>query len=573
MGCVSDTGADTTLATIDVSSDDVITNNQDASIDEGDIVKKLGRLLLILRRGHLYVIDTGERGAEHLVAIQDYTLAGSSRHDNIWYDEILTFDGGAALLGFNYEADAAEVFVFSLDPQNGLQPRGRWRFAVEDYYSGEDYGARIRGNELVLSFSLDAQGLLEGKWPTAARVGGDDKLIEASKTDLLRPDDIRVLDDLGAYPQVLAFLKCDLGELLDGRFDCRSAAVVANEYSTTYVAADAEYVADLAWTHKAYQRDDFNPWWWPDDALPADLYQSRVVRLAEDPLESPGVVTFAGATDDRFSFKEEANGLYLVALEHPEAKIWTQVLQYIPTSAFQNPHGGKANERARIDGRARLVRMDDNALWMGLYESPDDDEYDGRAGRLVRQPLAGGAPIEQVLPFPAARIEMLRDHVLLFGTTGDRWEEDPDAVMTVLADKWTAHLGPERRYPDIRFDASDRSHAFNAAHLSDGVDVAGIPVSGGRSAEVRERLGNVIPPDDILLLRRVGDGLEMAGRVDMTHFPSACEKSCWDWYGNARFFAFDDRLFAWSGDLIKELRLDGAKLWQVSSLRLEQSPH
>lgn len=57
----------------------------------------------------------------------------------------------------------------------------------------------------------------------------------------------------------------------------------------------------------------------------------------------------------------------------------------------------------------------------------------------------------------------------------------------------------------------------------------------------------------------------------MQHTPSGCELDCYGYYGSARFFAFGERLFTLSGELMKELRFDRAELRETGALRLREN--
>ncbi|MFY8133496.1 MAG: hypothetical protein ACOVKS_00665, partial [Aquimonas sp.] len=312
-----------------------MTNNQEAGVDEGGIVKKMGSLLLVLRQGVLHVIDTGAPGRERFDLLHSHPVVADDSRDDLYYDEILTFSGGAILLGYNFESNAAELFVFKLDASGSLEPRGRWLLAVDDYFSGNDSGARIRDGELVLSLSFSADSLLKDSWPFAARVGSDGEAIEATRVDLLAPDDLQVLDGLDTEPQVYAFLRCDLDGLLQQRLACQRNAAVANVDASTYIAADGIYLADYRWTQQAWRRRDFNPWMarWTQPT-PGD-YASRVLRQTQNRAEDPAVVATTGLPNNRFGFKETADGLYLIGSERLREDTQRNLLQYIAFSRFR----------------------------------------------------------------------------------------------------------------------------------------------------------------------------------------------------------------------------------------------
>ncbi len=550
---------------------DLITNNQEAGVDEGGIVKKMGPLLLVLRQGVLHVIDTGAPGRERFELLHSHPVVADDSRDDLYYDEILTFSGGAILLGFNFVENAAELFVFRLDASGGLEPRGRWQLAVDDYFSGNDSGARVRDGELVLSLSFPAESLLEDNWPFAARVGADGERIQATRVDLLAPDDLQVLGGLGVNPQVYAFLRCDLDGLLQQRLACTRNAAVANAGASTYIAADGIYLADYGWTQQAWRRRDFDPWlarWTRPE--PGD-YASRVLRLPQDRAEAPAVIATTGLPNDRFGFKETADGLYLIGSERIGDEAQRNLLQHIPFSRFRSRTASRAPAeiRASIEGEIAFLRFDDKSAWLGLEEALDEDskvDHDNSGPRqLYRLPLDGGPIQALALPAPVERIELLAEHVLLMGSIYRHG--DPQDLKTVLVRRDSGAVGPLGHWPGMAADLTSRSHSFNAARLDDGTELAGLPVFAPDpqrgSRYYREDL-----VEDLLVFRRAGDALQLAARVDMQHTPSKCELDCYGYYGSARFFAFGERLFTLSGELLKELRFDRGQLRETGSLAL-----
>lgn len=550
---------------------DLITNNQEAGVDEGGIVKKMGPLLLVLRQGVLHVIDTGAPGRERFELLHSHPVVADDSRDDLYYDEILTFSGGAILLGYNFMQGSAELFVFSLSAGGALEPRGRWQLAVDDYFSGNDSGARIRDGELVLSLSFPAESLLEDNWPYAARVGADGERIQATRVDLLAPDDLQVLGGLGAYPQVYAFLRCDLDGLLQQRLACTRSAAVANAGASTYIAADGIYLADYSWTQQAWRRRDFDPWlarWTRPE--PGD-YASRVLRLPQDRAEAPAVIATTGLPNDRFGFKETADGLYLISSERISEDAQRNLLQHIPFSRFRSRTASRAPAeiRASIEGEIAFMRFDHASAWVALEEASDedseDDEYQPGTRQLRRVPL-DGSPIQHVaLPAPVERIELLAEHALLMGSVYS--DGEPHQMKTVLVRRDSGAVGPLGHWRGMAADLSSRSHSFNSAQLDDGTELAGLPVFAPDppmgSRHYREDL-----VEDLLVFRRAGDALQLAARVDMQHTSSDCELDCYGYYGSARFFAFGERLFTLSGELLKELRFDRGQLRETGSLAL-----
>lgn len=547
-----------------IDKSDLITNNQEAGVDEGGIVKKLGTKLLVLREGHLHVIETAGAASRGLQPLHSHKIVGDDSEDDIWYDEILAFRGGVLLLGFNFRRGTAELFVFELEARGRLDPRGRWMLQVNDYFSGNDYGARIRGNELVLSLQFGADALLEDMWPHAARIDATGEPIEASKVDLLAPDDLQVLDSLADWPQAYVFLRCDLDGLLQRRLDCQRSAAVANHGASSYVSSSGIYLTDFHWQPSAWHQPGFDPWSAKYSQLEPRLYRSRVLRLPLDPSEPSIALPVSGLAGDRYSFMESRDGLYLLTEEHAPEQARLNILQHLPFDAFRPGSSAVAEERRRFPGRIALARFAPEALWVVIESDDAGDSEDG--GRLVlRQPLDGASPTTQQLPFEAERVELLQNHVLFLGNVyGD--DDEPQHLQSVLLSRSDGRMGPGRLYPNQAARLDDRSHSFNSARLANGTDVAGLTVSarlpkGFENADVNEL------PEDLLILGRREDALEILGRVDMQHVAD-CELDCWEWYGSTRFFAFGERLFALSGEVLKELRIESSRLHEVSSVRL-----
>lgn len=551
---------------------DLITNTQEADVDEGGIVKKMGPLLLVLRDGRLHVIDTGDAGRERFVLLHSHPVVLDDSRDELFYDEILTFKGGVVLLGYNFLDNAAELFVFTLDAQGNLDARGRWQLAVDDYFSGHGYGARIRGNELVLSLSFPALSLLNDAWPVAARIDADGEPIEATRVDLLSPDDLQVLDGLGEWPQAYAFLRCDLDGLLQQRLSCRRTAAIANADASTYVASNGIYLADYSWTAKAWRSPGFTPRWMRSENPMPEHYSSRVLRLAQDRFEAPAVIATTGLPNGRFGFKETPDGLYLIGSERVSEGTSRNLLQFIPFSRFRSRtiSNAPAEIRSSIEGSIEFMRFDQASAWLALAEEgadedSEDDEYQPGTRQLRRLPLDGGPMQAITLPTPFERIELLGEHMLLLGSVYSNGQ--PQDLRTVLIRRDDGTPGPLGHWRGMAADLSSRSHSFNSARLDEGTELAGLPVfaPAESSDEYRYRED---PPEDLLIFRRDGDALLLAARIDMQHAAHDCEFDCDDWYGSARFFAFGDRLFALSGELMKELRFDQGQLRETGRLQL-----
>ena len=75
-------------------SNESITNNQEAGVDEGDIVKRVGDYIVMLRRGRLFTFAL-PTGGMPLRAIDYVDVAPPGEDIDAWYDEILNYGNTA----------------------------------------------------------------------------------------------------------------------------------------------------------------------------------------------------------------------------------------------------------------------------------------------------------------------------------------------------------------------------------------------------------------------------------------------------------------------------------------------
>jgi hypothetical protein len=95
-------------------SDESITNNQEAGVDEGGIVKAWGDYLIVLRRGRLFTVDLGNQGMDPICVVDAFA---PGEDPGSWYDELLVSESTAVVVGYNYDVGATELGLFSLTEQ------------------------------------------------------------------------------------------------------------------------------------------------------------------------------------------------------------------------------------------------------------------------------------------------------------------------------------------------------------------------------------------------------------------------------------------------------------------------
>lgn len=99
-----------------------ITNNQTVGVDEGGIVKQIGRHLVVLQDGRVFSVDLGRAGerprlSDRVDVYRSEDVAAS------WYDEMLVLGDRVLVTAYNYRERATEMTVLRLDPANGRMHR------------------------------------------------------------------------------------------------------------------------------------------------------------------------------------------------------------------------------------------------------------------------------------------------------------------------------------------------------------------------------------------------------------------------------------------------------------------
>ena len=99
-----------------------ITNVQEVGVDEGDIVKQVGRFLLVLQDGRIFSVDTRPGGRPGL-ALADRTNVYRKADDDAWYDEMLVYGDRVVITGYSYDQEASQISVLRVNPATGRLSR------------------------------------------------------------------------------------------------------------------------------------------------------------------------------------------------------------------------------------------------------------------------------------------------------------------------------------------------------------------------------------------------------------------------------------------------------------------
>ena len=146
LGAAIGCGAMSADAPAAATASESITNNQEAGVDEGGIVKAHGEHLIVLRRGRLFTVRLGDRDLTPICKVDAYP-PGSSM--GTWYDEMLVHDDTVVVVGYSYRASATEIGLFDLDDQGCVSHRSTHFLHSHDYYSSRNYASRLVDGKLV----------------------------------------------------------------------------------------------------------------------------------------------------------------------------------------------------------------------------------------------------------------------------------------------------------------------------------------------------------------------------------------------------------------------------------------
>lgn len=525
---------------------DLITNNQEGGVDEGDIVKKSGDFLLVLRGSSLHSVRIAREGRQVLEHAASLRLAEDG-DEEIWFDEILTFGPRVLLLGFNYGEDepVAELQLFRLGADGGLVRDARFWLRSHDYFDSDNYGARLQGDNLLLSLRLPLQLQGDMVWPEWSRrdvpTPGWTPLLEAS--DLYYP----VLPGRSLSMHVV--LQCPLAGLDGERLACRSTGFVADGSSELYATRHHAYLAIAGLAAEAWRSRLVHP---SDGDWPVEAWALRRTAILRVPFGggAPTVATVHGDIDQPFQFREDDDGaLWVLPLsgEHADEEATTRYGLYrLGPEHFSGFAGEPPPPRAfaEVPGDVGTIRFDREVVWFG--ESSWWGQSDPSPGRLWALGLQDGV----LTPVPISH------SVQFLQPSGERMI----AVGLVPGGGMGASLlvgapRPQRLHtldwPGY-FSSESRSHAVNLGRLPGGPLLLGLPAwpestrPGDDDPWPEERAS------DLLYARIDADRLYAAGVLEMQD-PGGREcEDCWDWYGNARTFFVGGRVFALSGSLLVE---------------------
>jgi hypothetical protein len=550
-----------------------ITNNQTIGVDEGGIVKQVGRFLVVLQDGRLFSADLGAGEGAPLRLADRMDVYRDVGHAASWYDEMLVHGDRILVTAYNYREQASEITVARIDTAGKLTREGRFLISSNDYYSTENYSTRLVGDSLVFyapvaltSYGPDAQF----QFPQLRRARGDGE--PGRGEALVRPTDIYAPPGEVADPTLHAVSICPLR---GGDLDCRTSAFVGGASREIYVSPTDAFLwvaapDDLPWEIE-YANKRRTLCRGRDEFFTADHGAAMLYRV---PLDGSDVraVALDGYPVDQFAFDSQGGRFRALLRRQGEScdsgAGGALALVDLPLAAFGENVRHVADSVYRplpdIEGEQLENRFLGNWLLYGgrsgYYGDPSGPGARAGASNLYAVPLGApaAAPVRLTLPHNVLRIERAGSDAVVTGYGGTR-----GLSLSYIGLSAAPRIAGTGLLPG-RVESEGRSHAFNAWLRADGSGLIGLPTS--RSEGRAERGWSDSESSDLSYIA-ISPGKSMTPAGELGPGPRSearsgyqCQVSCVDWYGNSRPIFTGGRIFALMGTDLVEGRMARARV-------------
>jgi hypothetical protein len=540
-----------------------ITNNQNIGVDEGGIVKQVGKYLLTLQEGRIFVVNT-QGGDKNPLKLTDRFNVYRSKDTGAWYDEMLVSGNRVLITAYSYEDQATEISVFTLSDNGKLSRNGRFMLSSYDYFSSENYATRLVGDNLVIYtphsvFQLDPKA--RERWPSLT-VMGDVNAKTGKVTPLFNESDIYAPGY--DYPSMMvhAVSVCSLKGVANAdQVGCKTTSFIGAPSRELYVSGQDAFI----WS------TDFDPYYEGIRNLAAKAAVYRV-PLSGD---APSMLGVRGAPIDQFSM-ESRDGRFMMLMDQSHIK---QQLAFLNVSLAD--FGAQYEERkaddyvllSKIGGGKIVNRFVGESLLIGLTDV--EKSYDMPASQKRNATsFLGSVPINnpkayisRVVPFNIKRIERAGNNAVL---TGYDQEQASLHFTMVNLDEGIASLGASLKIEGTQ-ESESRSHGFGASIDANGNGLIGIPTQKASPGGLTWS-SDQSETSDISFITVTPNALSPAGSFTVNgRAPSngyACEVSCIDWYGNARPIFTGGRIFGMMGTELVEGRMERGQMQTIHRLDL-----
>jgi len=544
------------------ATDKSITNNQEAGVDEGDIVKAHGKHLVILRRGRLFSVELGNYSLTPISYVDAFPKGSKL---GTWYDEMLIHDDTIVVVGYSYKVSATEIGLFEIDDKGVITHKNTYFLRSNDYYSSRNYASRLVKGKLVFYMPYF---LLRYTWGMGASSGSYETSLPGMRKWPFIPEDQdgwqNIIEKTTIYkpiqgtdmPALHTIVTCDL-EKAD--FSCTADGIIGPYSRNFYVSKDAVYL----WVTKG------SSWYWPmggsNDAS-ADKDPAVVYRL---PLGgyNPGAVRAKGNPTDQFSFKQSDDGYLNVLVRaqgggdwmwKPEVTAGDVGLVRIPVGAFTS-----MVKPVQIDNYTTLTtpaqgyifqnRFVGNHVLYGTGNGWWNAQSDSTV--YVHNYKVGGKVTEIKLQHSVDRLEVMGESAVVVGGKGE------DLHFSAIDLGWFPKLAGSHVEANA-VQGETRSHGFFYEKTGYKKGILGLPVR-----EKGQGWNSLFSGSARVVYLKVAynqfSKLGSLAAKPENATDDQCVVSCVDWYGNARPIFYKDRIFALLG---YELVDGGLAYWYPNKL-------
>ena len=547
-----------------------ITNNQEADVDEGGIVKMSGDIMVILRRGRLFTVSLAGGETRPIDWINAYPPGVSGSGD--WYDEMLVSGNRIVVVGYSYARGGTEINRFRIDPGGRLRFEDAYHLRSNDYYSSRNYASRLIGDRLIfytplyLGWNNDPLEALPGirRWQGETTDRAFRRIATARQVfiaPMLRRSPDAEIDTLHSVTS------CNLTAPV---LDCSATAVLGPSSRTFYVSGEAVYL------------------WVANQPFGRERRTGAAAAVYRLPLgrERPSAVAARGMPVDQFSFQEDRReGMLNVlvrsegggdAMWRPEFTSGSVALLRLPLSEF----GDGSREARRSDyvwlPQPRGETWDFRNRFVGehvVYGSSVAATARGGSGggSVVAARVRDGRYTEFPLSHGVGRIEAMGPDALIVGGDGR------DLLFTPIELRRgrEPRLGDRYALPGAQ-EGESRSHAFffrpDPRSREGETGTLGLPVARAAAPEYRRFFGTSAA---MLFLHRRERGFAPAGELAANArgtVDDACQASCVDWYGNARPIFLGERIFALLGYELVEGEMERSQIRERGRVNFAPPP-
>jgi hypothetical protein len=558
------------------SDETSITNVQTRGVDEGGIVKMIGRFLITLQDGRLFVTDTRPNGQAGLQLVSRANVYRHTNH-NVWYDEMLVSGNRILVTGYSYAERASEINVFTIDDSGALNRETAFYISSNDYYDTENYATRLVNGNLVIYTPLALSRINPDApmtWPLVRRWLRDDdhRAITTAGVRLFDARSIYKPVQATRSPVVHSVSICPLGSPQSGdELECRTTAFVGPSQREFFVSTSDIFV----WTSP-------QPWAdFVDNPCEDDRAQSLPATLYRVSMEDRGLTALIvrGRPDSQLAMDASSSEFRALVNWNNCGRGDTEVRYFhAPLNSFgTRPATAPTRSfvRAPSPGTSNYeVRFTDTFVVYGGRPSYSSYPPEGRTietAPVIALPVARPtAPVTLNAPHGMIRIERTGDNIVLSG-----YRTDAGLSMSLVDLRGQPRIASTVLLAG-RFESENRSHAFNSLIGADGSGVMGLPtVTGVKESGrwvFRSQASDVsyVTVDAGGQLRRAGE-LEAGGAaaVDPSYH---CEVSCVDWYGNTRALFLGSRVLGLSGTELIEGVLRNGHIEEVRRVNLSAAP-